>query len=333
MTLATHLGGWVGAMLPAHVPDDGAAPRRSRVFGSMEEDCSIQKIKGLYQGMSNVVSISSLKGGVGKTSAVLGLASAAQARGLRVLVLDMDPHGDASTGLGLGASTDESGTDMGAMLSAPGSYRLADEVRPSAWVALGCLVNTSATGLDAGVWVGRASARLTAFEKQVSNNSPAALAQLLEPAQNQFDLILIDCPPTLGALTEMAWAASDRVVSIAEPSLFSVAGSERTLRAIARFEENTEYAVGSASIIMNKVRAGDPEHTYRTEEMKVLFGDLVADTALPETPLLQRVQGAAYPIHYWPEAEAQPLADAFTDLLSGLLDSARADDAEEVEAQ
>jgi len=76
--------------------------------------------------------------------------------------------------------------------------------------------------------------------------------------------------------------------------------------------------VNSASIVVNKVRDSDPEHDYRTEEMRTLFGDLVASTTLPDAPILQRIQGAAYPVHYWPEAEAQPLASAFTHLLQGL---------------
>lgn len=278
--------------------------------------------------MTSVVSISSLKGGVGKTSVALGLASAAQARGLRVLVVDMDPHGDASTGLGVRAVDAQSGADMGAMLSAPGNFTLTEEIRSSSWVALGALGNTSATGKDAGVWVGRASARLARLEKERAAEALPNLAQLLKPALPDFDVILIDCPPTLGHLTEIAWAASDRVLSVAEPSLFSVAGSERTLRALARFEANTEHAVSSASIVVNKVREGDPEHSYRNQEMRELFGDLVAEPSLPEAPLLQRIQGAAYPIHYWPEAEAQPLADAFSELLTGLVDTPEASQSE-----
>lgn len=264
--------------------------------------------------MSTIVSVSSLKGGVGKTSVLLGLASAAQASGLRALVIDLDPHGDASTGLGVGT-----GTDIGTLLLEPGSHDLASSMAPASWAALGSLGNASATGLDAGVWAVRGSARSTLLENLSAQETRPRLANLLAQHTQNFDLILIDCPPTLGRLTEMAWAASDRVLSVAEPSLFSVAGSERTLRAIARFEENTPYAVPAASIIINKVRAGDPEHDYRTEEMRTLFGQLVAETAVPESHLLQRIQGSAYPVHYWPEPDAQPLAEAFMELLHGLI--------------
>lgn len=265
--------------------------------------------------MASIVSISSLKGGVGKTSVTLGLASAAQASGFRVLVVDLDPHGDASTGLGVSS---QQGSDIASLLIDPRETDLDHELVASSWVSLGSLGNASSTGLDAGVWVARGSARSTALESLDPQVTLPLLSNLLVSVRDTFDLILIDCPPTLGRLTEMAWAASDRVISVAEPSLFSVAGSERTLRAIARFEAHTEYAVKSASIVINKVRDSDPEHDYRTEEMRILFGDLVASTTLPEAPILQRIQGSAYPVHYWPEADAQPLATAFTGLLQGL---------------
>ncbi|MDO4898422.1 MAG: ParA family protein [Rothia sp. (in: high G+C Gram-positive bacteria)] len=265
--------------------------------------------------MASTVSISSLKGGVGKTSVALGLASAAQASGLRVLVVDLDPHADASTGL---AANVAAGADIGAMLADPGSFTLADEIIPSSWVTLGSLKSASATGKDAGVWVARGSARSVLLESLEPEATLARLVQLLGGVHDDFDIILIDCPPTLGRLTEMAWAASDRVISVAEPSLFSVAGSERTLKAIARFEANSSYAVTAASIVVNKVRAEDPEHDYRIDEMRSLFGDLVAEATIPEAALFQRIQGSAYPVHYWPEAEAQPVATAFTDLLLGL---------------
>lgn len=268
--------------------------------------------------MGQVVSVSSLKGGVGKTSVILGFASAAQAAGLRSLVIDLDPHGDASTGLGAPSSSPE----VGELLLSPTSASLEDAAAPASWSALGSLGNASVTGLDAGTWVVRGSARSMAFENLPYAQALGALPSLVDPVRPLFDLILVDCPPTLGRLTETAWAASDRVVSVAEPSLFSVAGTERTLRAIARFEASTDYSVGSASVLINKVRPTDPEHMYRAEEMRVLFGDLVATPTIPETPIFQRIQGAAYPVHYWPEAAAQPVASAFTLLLSGLMSSA-----------
>ena len=78
-----------------------------------------------------VVSISSLKGGVGKTSVTLGLASAALAAGIPTLVIDLDPHADATTGLGVKPSHQ---TDIGRLLKNARKADLAENVAPSGWV-------------------------------------------------------------------------------------------------------------------------------------------------------------------------------------------------------
>ncbi|MEG2579146.1 MAG: AAA family ATPase, partial [Glutamicibacter sp.] len=78
----------------------------------------------------HVVSISSLKGGVGKTSVTLGLASAALAAGIPTLVIDLDPHADASTGLGVRANGKQ---PIGQMLKNARRARLQDQVVASAW--------------------------------------------------------------------------------------------------------------------------------------------------------------------------------------------------------
>ena len=275
--------------------------------------------------MPLIVSITSLKGGVGKTSMTLALASAALAARMRVLVIDMDPHGDSSTGLDIPAS----GTDIGTMLASPGNYQFLNEIVPSGWNELAEHhseeegqdseqdAETSAAGT---VYVARGSAASTALENLTTERALPRLKRLLQDQVEGFDLVLIDCPPTLGRLTSMAWAVSDRVISVAEPSLFSVAGTERTLRAIARFAENTEYSVQAASVVINKTRENDPEHDYRIAEMKTLFADLVAEPALPEFPEIQRIQGSAYPLHYWPTPHAAEFSERVSTLLQGLLE-------------
>ncbi len=270
--------------------------------------------------MPHIVSISSLKGGVGKTSLTLGLASAALYAGQRVLVIDMDPHADSSTGLGLPVAS----VDIGTMLAHPGQYSLDEGVCASAWNSIAAEQAPAVGEDDAAAGLGsveavRGSAASTALEHMEAGEELDRLVALLAGTIDDYDLVLIDCPPTLGRLTSMAWAASDRVISVAEPSLFSVAGTERTLRAIARFEENTDYSVGSASVVINKVRS-TPEHSFRIDEMKSMFGELVAEPVLEDLDSFQRIQGAAYPLHFWPETSAQDFAADLTALYRGLID-------------
>ncbi|WP_346844366.1 ParA family protein [uncultured Rothia sp.] len=264
--------------------------------------------------MPLIVSISSLKGGVGKTSVALGLASAGLVAQKKILVVDLDPHADASTGLAIG----EGGTDIGIMLHEPENYVLSEEIVPSGW---GAIIETEADDEDTigSIDVVRGSAVTSSLELLSVEQVLPRLRRLFDDGLEDYDLVIIDCPPTLGRITSMAWAASDRVISIAEPSLFSVAGTERTLRAIARFEENSAYSVGSASIIVNKARETYPEHSYRIEEMKTLFADLVAEPVLPDFEEFQRIQGAAYPVHFWPAPSAKDFARRLTALLEGLL--------------
>lgn len=263
--------------------------------------------------MARIISVSSLKGGVGKTSVTLGLASAALAKGLNTIVIDLDPHGDSSTGLNI--STD--GADIGTMLQDPSRYDFLAELVPSAWNDIAMHRSGQATG---NIIVARGSAATSFLEQLTQEETIDRLNQLLGTESRAIaDLIIIDCPPTLGRISSMVWAVSDQVISVAEPSLFSVAGTERTLRAITRFNERTSYTAGTPVVVLNKVREQDPEHTYRIEEMQTLFGSLVAPQQLPDFPAYQRIIGASYPVHFWPEENAKSFARHFTDMLEALL--------------
>ena len=267
--------------------------------------------------MPRIVSISSLKGGVGKTSITLGLASAALHSGLSTLVIDLDPHGDASTAL----AVDERIPDVASLIASPNERAFADETGE---YSLNTLVDkpTLLTSTPAGtgcVRVARGSARSTLIDRQKAAPFIRRFKRMVKAAADAYDLILIDCPPFFGTLSSMGWAVSERVLSVAEPALFSVAGTERTLRAILRFQQESGSTIDGAGVIINKMRPSDSEHRYRCEEMHSLFGDLVAEPIIAESPVLQRAQGAAYPIHFWPDEESVEPAVDFTRLLLGLM--------------
>ena len=273
--------------------------------------------------MPRIISISSLKGGVGKTSLTLGLASAALHSGLKTLVIDLDPHADASTAL----SVDPESTDIAAMLVGRNDYALVNAVVPSAWNehAGKPTLLTSRPVQGGTISVARGSTRSALIDSQPAAPFMARIRQLIDATEDAYDVILIDCPPFQGTLTAMGWAASQRVLSVAEPSLFSVAGTERTLRAIAKMQGSTESNVEAAAVVMNKVRPQDPEHIYRTEEMRSLFGELVAEPMLYENPDFQRATGAAHPVHFWPDEGAVDVSTRLTRLLAGLMAQIDAD--------
>ncbi|MEC5181016.1 ParA family protein [Arthrobacter sp. CG_A4] len=262
-----------------------------------------------------VVSISSLKGGVGKTSVTTGLASAALAAGIPTLVVDLDPHADASTALGVRPGEH---LDIGRMLKAPRRARLADNVVPSGWVERAngkAPGGQSAATLDVAV----GSAYTGIYDRpDLGRRDLRRLSAVLAGAE-KYELVLIDCPPSLNGLTRMAWSASDKVILVAEPGLFSVAGTERTLRAIQLFRGEFAPNLSPAGIIANRVRSGSAEHTFRLAEMQSMFGELLLAPHIPEQANWQQIQGAAHSIHHWPGESARNAAALFDSLLANLL--------------
>ncbi len=261
-----------------------------------------------------VVSISSLKGGVGKTSVTTGLASAALAAGIPTLVVDLDPHADASTALGV--SPDEQ-LDIGRMLKAPRRARLSENVVPSGWVARAAASGRAPSTLDVAV----GSAFSGIYDRpDLGRRDLRRLSTVLSGSEH-YELVLVDCPPSLNGLTRMAWSASDKVALVAEPGLFSVAGTERTMRAIQLFRQEFAPGLSPAGIVANRVRSGSAEHTFRLAEMKSMFGDLLLTPHIPEQANWQQIQGAAHSIHHWPGDSAKNAASLFDDLLANLLAS------------
>lgn len=263
-----------------------------------------------------IVSVSSLKGGVGKSSVTLGLASAALLRGVKTLVVDLDPHADATTGLGVTADPDHHVGKILGRRGKPGS--LSTVSKASQWVEDES-VEHGRTGLRLDVAPG--SSASSKFDRaQYKRSDLVALDRAVDGLDSEYDLVIIDCPPNLNTLTRIAWAASEKVLSVAEPSLFSVAGTQRTMTAIAQFERDTPWAVNSAGVIVNKVHPGSREHEHRVAELESLFGDLLVAPVLPDYQVWQRAQGAAWPIHRWPGVDAAELADRFTQILDGMLE-------------
>ncbi|HEY9357159.1 MAG TPA: ParA family protein [Arthrobacter sp.] len=258
-----------------------------------------------------VVSISSLKGGVGKTSVTTGLASAALAAGIPTLVVDLDPHADATTALGVQPGDQ---LDIGRMLKSPRRAKLADNVVGSSWTARAPSNGSGQAVLDVAV----GSAYTGIYDRpDLGRRDLRRLSSVLAGAD--YELVLIDCPPSLNGLTRMAWSASDKVALVAEPGLFSVAGTERTMRAIQLFRQEFAPNLSPAGIVANRVRTGSSEHTYRLAEMESMFGELLLSPRIPEQANWQQIQGAAHPVHHWPGDSAKSAAALFDTLLANLL--------------
>lgn len=259
----------------------------------------------------HIVSISSLKGGVGKTSVTSGLVSAALKAGLKTLVIDLDPHADLSTAMGLPSTRENS---IGDLLKKPRRVDIQDHVRTAPWAAIAAKTESADTRRVLDVLGGSAASSI--YDRPDLSSRDLRRLETLLSKTDDYDLVLIDCPPSFSGLTRMAWATSDDVVLIAEPGLFSVAGTERTLRALRLFSSTFAPHIRGGHVVVNRVRDDFPEHTYRLAEMRTMFADVLLEPVLPENHEWQQVQGAAYPIHYWPTATARKTAALFDELLA-----------------
>ncbi len=252
--------------------------------------------------------MSSLKGGVGKTTVALGLASAAFSRGLRTLVVDLDPQSDVSTGMDVNPDGYANISDV---LEKPKSVRSA--IAPSGW-------NQHHEG-SIDLLIGSPSA-INFDGPHPSIREIWKLEEALTVVESDYDLVIIDCSPSLNALTRTAWAASDRVLVVTEPGLFAVSAADRALRAIEEVRRGVSPRLEPIGILVNRTRPQSMEHQFRIKELKELFGSLVLSPQLPERTSLQQAQGAAKPVHLWPGEAAQEMAGYFDQVLDQITQSA-----------
>jgi len=248
---------------------------------------------------------------VGKTTVTLGLASAAFAKGISTLVVDLDPQSDVSTGMDIAVAGHLNVADV---LASPKEKIVRSAIAPSGW--------TRGRPGTVDVLIGSPSA-INFDGPHPSIRDIWKLEEALAHVEKDYELVLIDCAPSLNALTRTAWAASDRVAVVTEPGLFSVAAADRALRAIEEIRRGLSPRLQPLGIIVNRARVQSLEHQFRIKELRDMFGPLVLSPQLPERTSLQQAQGAAKPLHIWPGESAQEMARNFDQLLDRVMRTAR----------
>jgi cellulose biosynthesis protein BcsQ len=248
-----------------------------------------------------VLAVLSLKGGVGKTTAALGLAGAAATRGLRTLFVDLDPQANATLALDVPPSA---GT-IAEVFDSPEPAAVARAIRPSGWTRE--LTAGAPAVLD--VLVGHPSS----LRHDIPDPAPGhlfRLARALGHLREDYDLVVIDCPPSIGRLTRSALVAADRALVVTEPSFFAVHGADRALRAVQ--EERTQNPhLQPLGVLVNRYDPRLVEHRFRYDELRELFGPLVLYPPLPERTVLAQAQGMALPVQRWRTAATRDVTEAF----------------------
>ncbi|MFC4001101.1 ParA family protein [Prauserella oleivorans] len=261
----------------------------------------------------HTVAVLSLKGGVGKTTVALGLASAALRRGARALVADLDPQGNATATLDP-PMTDATLTDV---LETPRLAVIQEALAPSGWSDdLDVLVSSEDLELlnEPGPDTRRMDNLARALD--VLRASPRG--------ERPYELAILDCPPSLGRLTRSALLAADSALLVTEPTMYAVSGAERALEAIDTIRAQQNPRLRPAGVLVNRMRTRSYEHQYRIQELRESFGRLVMPTAIPDRLAIQQAQGACMPIHEWKSPGAQEIALTFNMVLAKILRSSRA---------
>jgi chromosome partitioning protein len=241
------------------------------------------------------------KGGVGKTTTLLGIAGAAWERGLRVLVVDLDPQANAT------AALDPAGT----------AYTTNDvlaDARPG--VAADAVV---ASGWGDNVFVLPAERALEHRAVPEGRDSTLRLRLALEGVVDQYDLVLVDCPPSLGELTRNALAAVRLALVVTEPSFFALPGAAAALEAIEVVRGSSNLVLAPAGVVVNRARPQTTEHAFRLAELVAAYPDLVLPVTVPERTAVQQAQGACVPVQAWRSSGAAEASEAYDTLLDVIL--------------
>jgi chromosome partitioning protein len=233
--------------------------------------------------MGTIYAIANQKGGVGKTTTAVNVAACIAAAGYPTLVVDVDPQGNATVGLGVAR---DDGPGVYEVLS--GEVDARDAVRRTA---------------VKGLWILTSSPDLAgaAVELPRLRGSETRLRDALAPLRDDFAFILLDCPPSLGPLTVNALVAAERVIVPVQTEYFALeglAGLLDTLSLIQR-ELNPRLTVAGMLLTMHDARTKLAQDVER--EVREHFPALVFDTVIPRNVRLGEAPSYGVPvIHHDP---------------------------------
>lgn len=229
--------------------------------------------------LPRVVSIANQKGGVGKTTTSVNLGASLAEQGYRVLVIDLDPQGNATTGLGINARNLESSIYDVLMTDLP----LED-----------CIEATSLKNL----FVAPATIDLAGAEIELvpAFSREMKLKRAIDAVKDDFDWIVIDCPPSLGLLTINAFAASDDVIVPIQCEYYALEGLSQLVRNVGLVQSNLNPNLKVRGIVMTMYDARTKLSDQVQQEVRSHFGSTVYRTVIPRTVRLSEAPSFGQPI-------------------------------------
>jgi chromosome partitioning protein len=229
--------------------------------------------------LPRVLAVANQKGGVGKTTTSVNLGAALAELGFRVLVIDLDPQGNATTGLGIDARNFE--LSMYDVLMRDSS--LEDCVEPT---SMKNLFVAPATIALAGAEI----ELVPAFSRELK------LKKSIESIIDDFDYVLIDCPPSLGLITVNALAAADEVLVPIQCEYYALEGLSQLMRNVHLVASNLNPKLDISTIVLTMYDARTKLSDQVANEVRLHFGTKVCRSVIPRTVRLSEAPSFGQPI-------------------------------------
>ena len=245
----------------------------------------IIKISNLKKKMDKkIISIINQKGGVGKTTTVINLAAGLSMKGKKILVIDLDPQGNATTGLGL-SNTASSDSTIYSVLN--GNKKITEVIQQTSFENLNLVTsNVDLSGLEVE----------TAGDSRRAFKLKDELTSILNDSRASYDYILIDCPPSLSLLTIMALVASDALVVPLQTEFFALEGLTQLMKTIERIKNNLNPDLSIRGILLTMYDRRNKLSGEVEKEARNYFKEKVYQSVVPRNVRLSEAPSHGVPV-------------------------------------